>query len=106
MTTINKSEKILVIGGSSLDTLTIKGKDHSSPGGAGLYTALAAAKSGADVTRLSPFPSTVSATLLEFSSHVKLIVQRSVLTNYQDSTSFMLMEKQNINAHFLERKER
>ena len=73
MTTINKSAKILVIGGSSLDTLTIKGKDHSSPGGAGLYTALAAAKSGADVTLLAPFPSPVPATLLEFSAHVKWI---------------------------------
>ena len=70
---INKSAKILGIGGSSLDTLNIKGKDHSSPGGAGLYTALAAAKSGADVTLLSPFPSPVPATLLEFSAHVKWI---------------------------------
>ena len=50
------SEKILVIGGASLDTLTINSTDYSSAGGAGLYTALAAAKSGVEVTLFSPFP--------------------------------------------------
>ena len=73
---MSKSAKIIVIGGSSLDTLTVNGIDYSSPGGAGLYTALAAAKSGADVTLFAPVPSPLPAALLEFSTHVKWIGPR------------------------------
>ena len=76
MTKMSKSAKIIVIGGSSLDTLTVNGIDYSSPGGAGLYTALAAAKSGADVTLFAPVPSPLPAALLEFSTHVKWIGPR------------------------------
>ncbi|MBC8259991.1 MAG: hypothetical protein H8E38_13305 [SAR324 cluster bacterium] len=73
MTTAGKPAKILVIGGSSLDILTVEGHDYSSPGGAGLYTALAAAKSEADVTLFAPVPSPLPLPLLEFSTHVKWI---------------------------------
>lgn len=42
---------ILVIGGPSLDTITINGRTHKSPGRAGLYTALAAVHCGGRVTQ-------------------------------------------------------
>ena len=46
--------KILVIGGASLDTL--EGADEFVPGGAGMYTAMSANRSGADVTLYAPRP--------------------------------------------------
>lgn len=67
------SEKILVIGGASLDTLRINGTDYSSSGGAGLYTALAAARSGADVTLFSPLPYPMPERLANVSSFVNWI---------------------------------
>jgi len=46
--------KILIIGGASLDTL--EGADDLVPGGAGMYTAMSAYRSGADVTLYAPRP--------------------------------------------------
>lgn len=49
--------KILVIGGTSLDTLA--GADELVAGGAGMYTAMASRYSGASVTLLAPRPDPV-----------------------------------------------
>ena len=48
--------RLLVVGGASLDIIHVKGQPTPTPGGAGLYTALAAARAGADVTMLAPVP--------------------------------------------------
>ncbi len=48
--------KILVIGGASFDTLHFFGQTHHAPGGAGLYTALAAYRCGADAGIFAPRP--------------------------------------------------
>ncbi|MBC8215135.1 MAG: hypothetical protein H8E64_01315 [Candidatus Marinimicrobia bacterium] len=67
------SGKLLIVGGASLDVLSINATKHSSPGGAGLYTALAAAQCGADVTLLSPFPNPMPESLSKISSYVNWI---------------------------------
>lgn len=55
---------LLVIGGASLDVLHLPdGQSVKSPGGAGLYTALAAAKTGARVSMFAPRPEPVPAEL-------------------------------------------
>jgi len=46
----------LIIGGASLDTLHIGGQIFIAPGGAGLYTALAARRAGAHVVLFAPRP--------------------------------------------------
>jgi len=46
----------LVVGGASLDQIHVGGRPVATPGGAGLYTALAATRAGADVTMLAPLP--------------------------------------------------
>ncbi len=48
--------RLLVVGGASLDRIHVDGEPRPTPGGAGLYTALAAARAGADVTMLAPLP--------------------------------------------------
>jgi sugar/nucleoside kinase (ribokinase family) len=48
--------RLLVVGGASLDILHFSGQTARSPGGAGLYTALAASRSGARVTMYAPRP--------------------------------------------------
>lgn len=50
------SPRLLVVGGASLDLIHVRGTPVRTPGGAGLYTALAAARAGAEVTMLSPVP--------------------------------------------------
>lgn len=55
--------RLLVVGGASLDRIHVHGEPVSTPGGAGLYTALAAARAGADVTMLAPFPDPMPAEL-------------------------------------------
>ncbi len=50
------SPRLLVIGGASLDRIHVRGHAVATPGGAGLYTALAAARAGIEVTMLSPVP--------------------------------------------------
>lgn len=54
--------KILVIGGASLDTL--EGARDLVPGGAGMYTAMSAHRSGAEVTLYAPCPVPMPAELL------------------------------------------
>ena len=49
--------QILIIGGASLDKLA--GADHLVPGGAGMYTAMSAHRSGADVTLYAPRPNPI-----------------------------------------------
>ena len=48
--------RLLVVGGASLDTIHVAGEPMPTPGGAGLYTALAAARAGVEVTMLAPVP--------------------------------------------------
>jgi sugar/nucleoside kinase (ribokinase family) len=48
--------RLLVVGGASLDVLHFSGRTARSAGGAGLYTALAAARAGAAVTMFAPRP--------------------------------------------------
>ena len=50
------SPRLLVVGGASLDQIHVRGEPVATPGGAGLYTALAAARAGIDVTMLAPLP--------------------------------------------------
>ncbi|MEZ5298299.1 MAG: hypothetical protein R2697_19115 [Ilumatobacteraceae bacterium] len=57
------SPKLLVVGGASLDTIHVDGVPVATPGGAGLYTALAAARAGAQVTMLAPRPDPMPAEL-------------------------------------------
>jgi len=65
-----------VIGGASQDTLEINGVEHRSPGGAGLYTALAAARCGACVTLFAPYPEPMPQALEQVSSLVDWIGPR------------------------------
>jgi sugar/nucleoside kinase (ribokinase family) len=51
--------RLLVVGGASLDLLHFSGQTARSAGGAGLYTALAAARAGAAVTMYAPRPEPV-----------------------------------------------
>lgn len=53
-----------MVGGASLDIIHVKGLPTHTPGGAGLYTALAAARAGADVTMLAPRPDPMPPELL------------------------------------------
>ncbi|MGA1051766.1 MAG: carbohydrate kinase family protein [Ilumatobacteraceae bacterium] len=48
--------RLLVVGGASLDRIHVGGRTVDTPGGAGLYTALAAARAGVEVTMLAPLP--------------------------------------------------
>jgi len=49
-------DSLVVIGGASLDTLHLREGTVRSPGGAGLYTALAAQRAGVEVTMVGPVP--------------------------------------------------
>ena len=55
--------KILIIGGASFDTLHFFGQTHHSPGGAGMYTALAARRCGAEAGIFGPRPHPMPASL-------------------------------------------
>jgi len=48
--------RLLVVGGASLDRIHVDGEPVPTAGGAGLYTSLAAARAGAEVTMLAPLP--------------------------------------------------
>ena len=48
--------RLLVIGGVSIDTLHLKDRSVTSAGGAGMYTAMAARRSGARVAIFSYHP--------------------------------------------------
>jgi sugar/nucleoside kinase (ribokinase family) len=51
-----RKPRLLVVGGASLDLLHFRGRSVRSAGGAGLYTALAAHRAGAQVTMFAPRP--------------------------------------------------
>lgn len=55
--------KILIVGGATFDTLHFFGQTHHLPGGAGLYTALAARRCGADAGIFAPHPYPMPASL-------------------------------------------
>ena len=55
---------ILVIGSPSLDTLHFNQQTVEAPGGAGLYTAMAAHRSGANVSLFAPRPNPMPPSLL------------------------------------------
>ena len=53
---MNSRPRLLVVGSPSLDLLHFRGRSVRSAGGAGLYTALAAQRAGAEVTVVAPRP--------------------------------------------------
>ena len=57
------SPRLLVVGGASLDLIHVHDRPVPTPGGAGLYTALAAARAGVEVTMLAPVPDPMPAEL-------------------------------------------
>jgi sugar/nucleoside kinase (ribokinase family) len=56
--------RLLVIGSPSLDILHFAGQTHSSAGGAGMYTAMAAHRCGAQVSIFAPLPEPMPEALL------------------------------------------
>lgn len=56
--------KILVVGGVAVDTIVRNGKRYEVPGGAGVYTALAAAACGVEVSLLALQPEPLPQVLL------------------------------------------
>ncbi len=67
------SHRLLVVGGASLDTIHVGGEPIATPGGAGLYTALAAARAGADVTMLAPYPDPMPPELAPALDHIRWV---------------------------------
>jgi ribokinase len=65
--------RLLVVGGASLDLLHVAGVPTPSPGGAGLYTALAAARAGVDVTMLAPLPHPMPEALAPALDHIRWV---------------------------------
>jgi sugar/nucleoside kinase (ribokinase family) len=59
----DQDPRLLVVGGASLDLIHVDGAPMATPGGAGLYTALAAARAGVAVTMLAPVPDPMPAEL-------------------------------------------
>jgi sugar/nucleoside kinase (ribokinase family) len=57
--------RLVVVGGASLDTLHFAGRTARSAGGAGLYTALAARRAGARVLMVAPRPEPIPPELEE-----------------------------------------
>ena len=69
--------EILIIGGASLDVLHFAGQTATSPGGAGMYTALAVARAGTHATMLAPRPDPVPDALASVASRVNWIGPRT-----------------------------
>ena len=65
--------RLLVVGGASLDIIHVEGRPVHTPGGAGLYTALAAARAGADVTMLAPVPDPMPPELAPVFEHIRWV---------------------------------
>jgi sugar/nucleoside kinase (ribokinase family) len=63
----------LVIGCASFDRLHIAGQTYNTIGGAGLYTALAAARSGTATTLLAPNPHPLSELFTKTAQHINWI---------------------------------
>lgn len=67
------SPRLLVVGGASLDRIHVDGTPVATPGGAGLYTALAAARAGVEVTMLAPLPDPMPPELAPVSDVIRWI---------------------------------
>lgn len=65
--------RLLVVGGASLDVIHVHGEPVRTPGGAGLYTALAAARAGVEVTMLAPLPNPMPPELAPALEHLTWI---------------------------------
>lgn len=71
--TTNGSPPLAIIGGASLDWLSFQGRRERSIGGAGLYTALAAARAGAQVTMFAPRPDPMPPELAPVAARVNWV---------------------------------
>ncbi len=63
--------ELLVIGGASLDTLHLKDQTITLAGGGGIYTCLAAIRSGADAVLFAPKPEPMPAESIEVAVRLK-----------------------------------
>jgi sugar/nucleoside kinase (ribokinase family) len=63
--------RLLVVGGASFDVLHLEDRTVESVGGAGMYTAMAARRCGAQVTMLSPRPEPCPEYLRPVASHLE-----------------------------------
>ena len=68
--------RILIIGGVSRDLLHVQGERIRVPGGAGLYTALAAARAGASVEMIGPRPEPMPDDLRPVAERVRWVGPR------------------------------
>ena len=59
---------LLIIGGASSDVLHIPGQKISAAGGAGMYTAMAAARNGVRVSMFGPRPDPIPDQLIPIES--------------------------------------
>ncbi|MBI4672904.1 MAG: hypothetical protein HY741_14715 [Chloroflexi bacterium] len=73
MTQLNNIGSLLIIGGASLDVLHLQNETRKSSGGAGMYTALAAARAGARVTMFAPRPDPMPPELAPLAERVNWI---------------------------------
>ncbi|MFZ9053508.1 MAG: carbohydrate kinase family protein [Woeseiaceae bacterium] len=76
--------RILIVGGASLDTLG--GSDQLVPGGAGMYTAMAARRCGASVTLFAPRPEPVPDALQPVANSLEWLgpsIQPSELAHFE-----------------------
>ncbi len=62
--------RLLVVGGASFDVLHLEDRTVESVGGAGMYTAMAARRCGAQVTMLSPRPDALPERLKPIAAHL------------------------------------
>ncbi|NQV06516.1 hypothetical protein HQ535_08180 [bacterium] len=70
---VDDAPHLLVIGGASLDVLHVQGAPVATPGGSGLYTALAAARAGVRVTMLAPRPDPMPDALAPALDHLEWV---------------------------------
>jgi ribokinase len=69
----NPRPPIAVVGGASLDILHFRGRTEPSIGGAGLYTALAAQRAGAQVTMFAPRPDPMPPQLIPVAERINWV---------------------------------
>jgi hypothetical protein len=62
--------RLLVIGGASFDVLHLKDRTVESVGGAGMYTAMAASRCGAQVSMFAPQPDPFPEILIPVADHL------------------------------------
>jgi len=68
---LNNLAQLLVIGGASLDTLHLKDQTITSAGGGGIYTCLAAIRSGADAALFAPKAEPMPVEFINVASRLK-----------------------------------